>query len=106
MQIIEFIADFLRSNSTYAAVAMVTTTLAVFGVYLQKALKRMTKKMNFLIRFGVYVFVYAFGIGFLAALAVKFISGWLGGLNNLHLVSAVGLVFLLLCISAKSQRQI
>ena len=106
MRIVDYIAGFLRSNSLSVAIAIVSTTLAVFGGYLLRALKSMTKKMNFLIRFLIYVFVYAFGIGFLSALIVKFIAGRLGGFNNLHLVLAVGLVFLLLCLSAKIQRQI
>jgi K+ transporter len=106
MRVVEFIAGFLRSNSLSVAVAIVATTLAVFGVYLLRVLKSVTKTMNFLIRFMIYVLVYAFGIGFLSALAVKFIAGRLGGLNSLHLVLAVGLVFLVLCLSAKIQKQI
>ena len=62
--------------------------------------------MNFLIRFLVYLFVYAFGIGLLSVLIVKLITGLLGSLNNLHLVVAVGLVFLLLGIAAKIQKQV
>jgi hypothetical protein len=106
MWIVEFIAGFLRSNSMSVAIAIVATTFAVFGVYLLRVLKNTTKKMNFLIRFLIYVFVYAFGIGLLSALIVKFIAWRLGGLSSLHLVLAVGLVFLLLCLSAKIQKQI
>ena len=106
MQIMEYTANVLRSNLTYVAIGIVATTFAVFGGYLLRALKRMTKKMNFLIRFLIYVLVYIFGIGFLSALVVKFITGWLGGLNSLHLVIAVSLVFLLLCISAKLQKHV
>jgi len=106
MQVIDYIADFLRSNSMYVAIAIITTTLTIFGVHLQRALKNLTRTMNFLIRFAIYIFVFAFGIGFLSALIVKFLSGQFGHLNNLHLVLAVVVVFLLLCISAKSQKQI
>jgi len=105
MQVVDYTANFLRSNLMYVAIGMVGTTFAVFGGYLLKALKNMTKKMNFLIRFLIYFFVYAFGIGLLSALIVKVITVWLGNLNSLHLVLTVCLVFFLLCISAKIQRQ-
>jgi uncharacterized membrane protein (DUF373 family) len=90
----------------YVTVGIVTTTFAVFGIYLLKALKSLTRKMNFLIRFLIYIFVYAFGIGLLSVLIVKLIAALLGNLNNLHLVLAVGLVFLLLGIAAKIQKQV
>ena len=106
MQIIEYTANVLRSYLMYVAIGIVATTFAIFGVYLLKALKNMTKKMNFLIRFIIYVLVYMFGIGLVSALVVKLITGWLGGLNSLHLVIAVSLVFLLLCISAKLQKHV
>ena len=103
---IDYTANFLRSNMMYVAVGIVATTFAVFGVYILKALKSLTRKMNFLIRFLIYIFVYAFGIGLLSLLMVKVIAGRLGNLNNLHLVLAIGLVFLLLGISAKIQKQL
>jgi len=106
MQIVDYIGNFLRSNLMYVAIGIVATTLTVFGIHIQRALKNLTKNMNFLIRFAIYVFVFAFGIGFLSAPTVKFMAGQLGGLSNLHLVLAVVVVFLLLCVSAKSQRQI
>ena len=102
---IDYTANFLRANIMYVAIGIVATVFAVFGVYLLRALKSITRKMNFLIRFLIYILVYAFGIGILSALAVKIIAGRLISLNNLHLVLAVGLVFLLLGISAKIHKQ-
>ena len=57
---IDYTANFLRTNILYVAIVIVATTFAVFGVYLLKALKSVTRKMNFLIRFLIYLFVYAF----------------------------------------------
>jgi hypothetical protein len=106
MEFVEFIGKFLRDNLIYVAVAIVATTISIYGVYLKKAIKSMTKKMNFLFRFIVYVFVYAFGLGFLSTQAVILIAKALGGLNNAYLVLAVSLVFLLLCFLAKNENQI
>ena len=106
MQVIDYVTNFLRANLMYVAIGIVATTFAVFGVHLLRALKNMTRKMNFLVRFLIYIVVYAFGIGLLSALTVKLITVWLGSLNNLHLVLAIGLVFLMLGISAKFQKQI
>ena len=80
---IDYTANFLRSNIMYVTIGIVATTFAVFGVYILKALKSMTRKMNFLIRVLIYVFLYAFGIGILSALIVKFVSGRLGNLTRL-----------------------
>ena len=41
---IDYTAHFLRSNMMYVAIGMVTTTFAVFGGYLLKALKSLTRK--------------------------------------------------------------
>ena len=106
MQFVEFISKFLSDNSMYVAIAMVATTLSIYGVYLKKILKSMTKKMNFLIRFIIYVFVYAFGLGFLSAQVVILIKNLLDGLSDIHLILAVALVFLLLCVLAKNEKQI
>jgi hypothetical protein len=106
MEFVNFLAKFLRENSIYVAIAIVATTLAIYGIYLKKLLKNITKKMNFLLRFIIYVFVYAFGLGFLSAKTVKFIESSLSGLNNTYLVLAVSFVFLLLCLSAKNEKQI
>lgn len=106
MRIIDHIADFFRSNSMYVATGIITTFFAVFGGYLLRTLKNMTKKMNFLVRFLIYFFVYALGIGILSALIVKLIAGLLCSFNNLYLVLAVCLVFLLLCISARIQKHV
>jgi len=106
MKFVDFLAKFLRENLIYVAVALVATALAIYGVYLKKTLKNITKKMNFLFRFVIYVFVYAFGLGFLAAQLVKLIEKSLGGLNNVYLVAAVVIAFLLLCLLARNENQI
>jgi|GEM_PF-1761814 len=106
MEFVNFLAKFLRENLIYVAVALVATTLAIYGVYLKKTLKKITKKMNVLFRFVIYVFVYAFGLGFLVAQAVMLIAKLLGGLNSAYLVLVVVLAFLLLCFLAKNENQI
>jgi len=107
MEFVYFLAKFLRENLIYVAVALVATTLSIYGVYIKKALKKITKKMNVLFRFVIYVFVYAFGLGFLVAQAVMLIAKLLKGLRDpVHLVVAVVLAFLLLCFLAKNENQI
>lgn len=106
MEFVNLLAKFLRTNLFYVAVALVATTLAIYGVYLKRALKNMTRKMNFLLRYVIYVFVYAFGLGFLTAQVVIFIEKLLGGLNNTYLVLAVVFAFLLLCLLARNEKQI
>ena len=107
MELVNFLAKFLHDNLIYIAVALVATTFAIYGVYLKKILKNITKKMNVLFRFVIYVFVYAFGLGFLATQAVMLIAKLLNGLKYpIHLVVAVVLAFLLLCILAKNEKQI
>ena len=107
MEIVDIIAKFLRTNNAfYVAIAIIATTLSIYGVYLKKWLKNATKKLNFILRFIVYVFVFAFGLGFLSAQAVRVIAGLLVGLSNAHIVLAVTLTFLILCILAKNENQI
>jgi len=48
MDILSICADFLRKNVMFVAVAMITTTLAIYGIYIKKMVKNMTKNLNFL----------------------------------------------------------
>ena len=57
-QMIDYAAGFLRSNLMYVAIGIIATAFAVFGFYLLKALKSMTRKMNFLIRLLIYIYQY------------------------------------------------
>jgi hypothetical protein len=106
MEILNVFANFLRKNIVYVAVSMLATSLAIYGIYIKKGLKAATKKMNFFLRFAVYVFVYAFLLPFLSAQAVMLIAKLLNGLNNGYLVLVVVLTFLVLCILAKNEKQI
>jgi len=106
MDILDVFAKFLRQNTLYVAIALITTTIAIYGIYIKRALKAATKKMNFFMRFMSYVFVYAFLLAFASTQAVKFLSRWLSGLDNGYLVLVVVLSFLVLGFLAKNEKQI
>jgi len=106
MDFLDMFAKFLRQNTMYVAIALTTTAIAIYGVYIKKALKAATKKMNFFMRFVSYVFVYAFLLAFASTQTVKFLSRWLNGLDNGYLVLVVVLSFLVLGFLAKCEKQI
>jgi hypothetical protein len=106
IQIVDFIASLLRQNAMSIAVAIVTTTIAIYGSRISKTVKKITHKMNVVIRFAVYVLVYAFAIGFLSTHTVRFITKMLTQLNNVWLIAATCLIFSLLIFLATDEKQI
>jgi len=106
MEFLEKFADVVRLNSLSVAVAIEATAIAVFGGYINSFIKLVTKRMHFLVRFGCYILVYAFGIGILSAKAVSFLQKFFLTLPALHLLFLVAAAFLLLCFMAKRQRHI
>jgi len=106
MEIIDYLGKLLRSNSMYIAIGIVATTITIYGVYLKRFVKNTTKNMNFFFRFIIYVFVFAFVVGFFSAQAVNLLDNLSTGLSNLHLVLGVVLVFALLSLLAKNEKQI
>ncbi|MDR0304682.1 MAG: DUF3392 domain-containing protein [Chitinispirillales bacterium] len=106
VQILDYVANWLRSHTVSVSVAIVTTTIAIYGIYIGKAAKKITHNMNVIIRFAVYVFVYAFGIGFLSTYAVRYITKLLNNLDNAWLVTVICLVFSLLIYLANDEKQI
>ena len=106
MEIIDYLGKLLRSNSMYIAIGIVATTITIYGVYLKRLVKNTTKNMNFFLRFAIYVFVFAFVVGFFSAQAVNFLNKLSVGLSNLHLVLGVALIFAMLSLLAKNEKQI
>jgi len=106
MEIIDYLGRLIRANSMYVSIGIVATVITIYGVYLKKLVKNITKKMNIFFRFLVYVFVFAFFVGFLSAQAVNFVNKLSVGLSNLHLILGVILIFMLLSFLAKSEKQI
>lgn len=106
MEILDILAAFLRKNIMFVSISIVTTTVAIYGGYIKKALKSVTKKMNFILRFAAYVFVYAFVVGFFSTQAVIFLTRTLGGLADAYLLLITLCIFTALCFMAKSEKQI
>ncbi|MCL2844936.1 MAG: DUF3392 domain-containing protein [Chitinivibrionia bacterium] len=106
MEIIDALGKLFRSNSMYIAIGIVATTIAIYGIYIKRLVKDITKKMNFFFRFIVYVFIFAFVVGFMSAQTINFLDGLSGKLSNLHLVLGVISIFALLSLLAKNEKQI
>ena len=106
MEIIDFFGNLFRSNSMYVAIGIVATSLAIYGGHLKQLVKNITKKMNFFFRFVVYVFFFAFIIGFFSAQSVNYLNKLFANISNLHLVIGVISVFALLSLLAKNEKQI
>jgi len=106
MEFLEKFAEFVRLHSLSVAVAIVATSFAVFGSYINSIIRLVTKRMHFIVRFACYILVYAFGIGILSAKAVSFLQKFLLAMPALHSLLLITIMFLLLCFMAKMQRQI
>ncbi|GHV11583.1 hypothetical protein AGMMS49938_02510 [Fibrobacterales bacterium] len=106
MDFLDKMAAFVRPYCFSVAVAIVATTLAIFGGFINSVIRVASKKMHFFARFFVYILVYAFGVGFLSAVAVKFLNSFLRTLPSGYLFLFIIGVFLLLCFVARKEKQI
>jgi len=87
------------------ALAMVATTLVVFGDELNQIVRRQIAHWHFIWRTGIFVLLCAFGYGALTLFLTPLVAKQLGQLSNLWLPWISLGVFVLLGILAQRRRQ-
>lgn len=97
--------QFLRPWMRDIATAMVACMLVVFGADINRLLRGQLSGTNFILRTAVFIFVNAFGFGFLIVSAAPWLSRQLSHLPNVWLVGVVVTTFVFIGTWAQRHRQ-
>ena len=88
------------------ALAMVATSLVVFGDDINRLVRRQTVALHFIWRTLIFILLCAFGYGALTIFLTPLVAGQLGRIGNLWLPWVCLGIFTLLGILAQRKRQL
>ncbi|MEH8017977.1 DUF3392 domain-containing protein [Rheinheimera muenzenbergensis] len=88
------------------ALAMVATSLVVFGDDINRFVRGQTAGMHFIWRTLIFIALCAFGYGALTIFLTPVVAGQLAQLSNLWLPWATLAIFVLLALLAQRKRQL
>ena len=97
-------ADFLRSHLSSISVGIISTILVIYGGALNQHARKLTKKFPFIGRFAFFVVLCSAGYGLLSSQLVRYLRHFLMDLQDLHLILAITLSFIILGFLAKSSK--
>ncbi len=106
MELIDTLALFLRSNMRNICFGVTAVSLMVFGRPLNSMVKKFTRKMNWILRYCVYIALCTVGYGFLARYLYRGLRFWLGNQSNVALIVWVVSIYLVLAWFAKAEKEI
>ena len=104
--LVERLSQFMREYLRQISVALIATVLALYGGYINDAVKSLLKNYHFIVRFMVFVLLCAFGYGALSIYAAKFARMLLGELDNLWLAPVIVVSFLVIGLLAEHKKKI
>lgn len=100
------IIQYLKSHTQEIAFSLVATLLMVYGHSINKYFRKSTHKMNWLIRFILFVLLCTFGYGFLSTVLVKLIANGLQGLKPDIFLSVIIGAYLILAFIARRKKEV
>jgi hypothetical protein len=82
------------------------TVLSVYGGDINNSIKKMIRKHNFLVRFGIFVALCTFGYGFLTIVIGNILVAYMSQLSNVWLISIIAILFILIGLIAEERKHI
>ena len=101
MEIVHWLAEQLRPYSGQIALALVATSLVLYGDAINRWVRKLVRRQMVLVRVTVFIALCTFGYGALTIWLTPWLSSWLVGLSALHFVLAVTGGFILIGILAE-----
>jgi hypothetical protein len=104
-----FIKDFfrfIRGHLMEIMLAYSATVLSVYGGDINNSIKKMIRKHNFLVRFGIFVALCTFGYGFLTIVIGRILVAYMSQLSNVWLISIIAILFILIGLIAEERKHI
>lgn len=100
------VIQYLREHTQEIAFSLVATSLMVYGHQLNRYFRKTTGKMNWFLRFILFVLLCTFGYGFVSTLLVKLIAKGLNTLSNEPFVGSIIGAYIILAIIAKRKKEV
>ncbi|MEI8592731.1 DUF3392 domain-containing protein [Photobacterium sp. SP02] len=98
--------QFLRPWISDIAMAMMACLLVVFGSDINMILRRYLSGTNFILRTCAFIFVNAFGYGFMIIAAAPWLARQLSGMSNVWLFTVILGTFIFLGSWAQRNNQV
>jgi len=106
MTAIAFVAAFIRRYLHEISFGITAVSLMLAGPHINGSVRRLVKKMHWLVRYSAFVLLCTVGYVFLAHIVYEGVKNLLGGCKNPVLVLVTVAVYLLLAWIAKEQKAI
>lgn len=104
--LITALADFIRSHMQEVSFGITAVAMMMAGPAINGILKRLTKKMNWFLRYLSYVLLCTAGYGFLSQVIYQGTRYWLRHLTSPMLIIWTLVIYLVLAWFAKQQKEI
>lgn len=98
--------SYLRDHTQEIAFSLVATLLMVYGHSINKHFRKTTNKMNWFVRFVLFVLLCTIGYGFLSTVLVKLIAKGLNRLEAHYFLGSIIASYLILAIIAKKKKEV
>jgi hypothetical protein len=103
---LDYLASFIRTYVHEISFGITAVSLMLFGPHINRSVRRLTRKFNWIIRYGVFVLLCSGGYTVLAQLVYRGVKQLIRASSNpMAIVTTLGL-YLLLAWAAKEQKAI
>ena len=100
------ITHFLRQHLHDIAIAMIATSLMIFGGDINRFIRSLVRKHHFIVRLVIFVLVCAIGYGLAMVFLAELLLTMLRSIPRQFLAVSIVIIFILLGFAAESRRQI
>ena len=104
--LIEHLSEFSRKYLAGISIALISTLLALYGGWINRAVKKSLKGIPALGRFVVFVLLCAFGYGALCLFAARLVQKGMSQLSDQLLFPVIFFVFFILGVLADQNNKI
>lgn len=98
--------ELIRPYSSEIAVAIVVCLLVVLGNDINRVMRNLLKRQNFIVRTAAFVLLNAFGYGLFIVKASPYLTSWLRSLEHGLMFSVVIATFIALGMWAQKNRHV
>lgn len=106
MDILQNLGRWLLSHDKEVALALVATSLIIFGEDINAVVRRALKPFHFFVRFLGFVMLCSLGYGFLTVYATRFVNQALHSINIIYVPLIVAVLFVGLALFASKRHQL
>ena len=100
------LGQFFRPYQYQASLAIIATSLVIFGNNINSSIKKLVAKQHFVVRTSIFILVCAFGYGLLTVWLTTLLALQLAKVPSIYLLPVVFIIFFILGMYAQKQRHI